>query len=381
MTADKQHVKPSCYRKKNGAVLLGVLGIILLISVIVTLYLESVMTSIRHNTNSDSRQDMRTEALNVLNITLATMRAFETADKAFYSYRQGWTRPLDYVPEYLPPPGLQVKVTIHDETAKLPLNRLNEQQLHFLFEELGFESGDQDELTDCLLDWIDADELKRINGAEKDDYEREYGKEILPSNGIIVSWDEFRLIKGFRENFFDPNGLPNDKMKALKAACSIYHGFPINVNGANELALQSMAKSLNFEADAMLDYIKGPDGIYGTEDDRHFDATVTNPYLPRGSARSFDNRSRLFIIEIEIGEGQRSYRLFAMLAVDSRGNGLTTQTQQGRNTQTTQSGTTNTAQTATDLNETNTYEQNLMSKEQALQIPYRILRLEENLDF
>lgn len=367
---------------KHGAILLGVLGIIALVSIVVVLYMENVIVSIRHNTNVDSRQKMRVEALNALEVTMAVMRTFESIDRAFYSYRQGWDRPLDYAPEYVPENGLEVKVIIHDETTKLPLNRLNETQLRFLFEVLGFESGDCEELTDCLLDWIDSDDLKRLNGAEKDDYEREYGVEIIPSNGIIVSWEEFRLIKGFRELFYDAAGNPNEKMKMLKEACSIYHGFPINLNGANKIALEALGKALNFDDSALIDYIVGSDDIYGTEDDRHFDNTVQNPYIPRGSASSLDNRSRLFIVEIQVGQGERIYRLYAMLATDSRGNGLATQQAQQQNqaTQTNQSSLT-TNQSASDLNETNQYEQDLLSKEQALQIPYRILRLEENMDF
>ena len=45
---------------------------------------------------------------------------------------------------------------------------------------------------------MDQDDLKRLNGAEKEDYDFD-GKDYRPSNEILKDFEELRLIQGFDE--------------------------------------------------------------------------------------------------------------------------------------------------------------------------------------
>ncbi|MEW6261310.1 MAG: hypothetical protein AB1547_15555 [Thermodesulfobacteriota bacterium] len=63
-----------------------------------------------------------------------------------------------------------------------------------------------DELTDALLDWIDADDLVRLNGAEADAY-IEKGLSYVPSDAPFRTMTEMLLVIGMSEEFFWGNPL------------------------------------------------------------------------------------------------------------------------------------------------------------------------------
>lgn len=50
----------------------------------------------------------------------------------------------------------------------------------------GIDVGEADKLTDALLDYRDADELRRINGAERDEYAAAGQAELLRNNNLLV---------------------------------------------------------------------------------------------------------------------------------------------------------------------------------------------------
>lgn len=95
-----------------------------------------------------------------------------------------------------------VTVRIYDHAGKINLLRLSENQLRQLLKkQLGDNQDDKiDELIHAWQDWIDADDLKRTNGAEKEYYER-LKQPYQPRNGILETVEELRLIKGFDEVF------------------------------------------------------------------------------------------------------------------------------------------------------------------------------------
>jgi len=95
-----------------------------------------------------------------------------------------------------------VTVRIYDHAGKINLLRLSENQLRQLLKkQLGDNQTDKiDELVHAWQDWIDADDLKRTNGAEKEYYER-LKQPYQPRNAILETVDELRLIKGFDEVF------------------------------------------------------------------------------------------------------------------------------------------------------------------------------------
>jgi len=96
-----------------------------------------------------------------------------------------------------------ITVRIFDLSSKLNISRLSQQQMQQLFGHILGENDKQiPELVDAWLDWIDQDELKHLNGAEKA-YYKKHNLGYEPRNGPLVTVEELRLIKGLDEVFKD----------------------------------------------------------------------------------------------------------------------------------------------------------------------------------
>lgn len=89
--------------------------------------------------------------------------------------------------------GTDMVITVEDERGKLPLNKLADEQVRALFEELGASGRSLDIQTDALLDWLDDDDETRPNGAEIDYYR---ALRIAPRNGEMRSVEELMLVRG-----------------------------------------------------------------------------------------------------------------------------------------------------------------------------------------
>ncbi|MDX1460098.1 MAG: type II secretion system protein GspK [Xanthomonadales bacterium] len=88
-----------------------------------------------------------------------------------------------------------VEVRITDERGKLDLNAIEEPTLITLFTNHGLEQGEAELLAGAVMDWRDADELERVNGAELPAYE-EAGLEIGPANRPFLMTQELLQVLG-----------------------------------------------------------------------------------------------------------------------------------------------------------------------------------------
>jgi len=97
-----------------------------------------------------------------------------------------------------------VKVRIFDHAGMLNIRRLTVPQWRDLFkQQLGEDNPEKlDALTQCWEDWLDSDDLNRLNGAEKD-YYLTLDPPYNPRNAMPETVEEIRLIKGFDELFKD----------------------------------------------------------------------------------------------------------------------------------------------------------------------------------
>ena len=109
-------------------------------------------------------------------------------------------------------PALQGRVGNHQsyaaritgEGGRLNLNWLvsgeNPQHLELLrrfLESKGIDLNERDHMIDCLLDWVDPDNLVRLNGAETDE-------NYKPANRLLTRLDELRKVKGWGEFTSNP---------------------------------------------------------------------------------------------------------------------------------------------------------------------------------
>ncbi len=97
--------------------------------------------------------------------------------------------------------GGTYSVRLIDEGGKIPLNRADEATLRRVLTNVGVIGDAQDELTDAILDWRDADSMKRLHGAEAEFYEH-LPAPYRPKNGPFDSVDELLLVRGVTRELF-----------------------------------------------------------------------------------------------------------------------------------------------------------------------------------
>jgi general secretion pathway protein K len=118
----------------------------------------------------------------------------------------------------------------------------------------GIDLNERQQMMDCLLDWVDPDNLIRLNGAEE-------SEDYHPANALLTRLDELKKVKGWSE-FTSRPGWDED--------FTLNSSGPVDVAWASRdvmLALPGMNEQL---VDRFLEMRRGPDGIDGTVDDGQF---------------------------------------------------------------------------------------------------------------
>ena len=106
----------------------------------------------------------------------------------------------------------EVRVRIWDEAGKIDLNAAPVELLQGLFRAVSVDQDTADRLADAVLDWRDADDLRRLHGAEDGDY----AAAGLPYGAKDARFDtvgELRLVLGITPEIFD----------AVRGAVTVYH--------------------------------------------------------------------------------------------------------------------------------------------------------------
>jgi len=93
------------------------------------------------------------------------------------------------------------EVTITSEAGKVNINMVTEATLRRIISELGPEGEARDTVTDSILDWIDPDDFRRLNGAEND-YYQSLKEPYKCKNGNLDSIEELFLVRGVTLDLF-----------------------------------------------------------------------------------------------------------------------------------------------------------------------------------
>lgn len=93
------------------------------------------------------------------------------------------------------------RVRFIDESGKINLNRVSEETLRRVFTNLGIEAARRDVLVDSIMDWRDADDLHRANGAESD-YYAGLSPAYSAKNGPLDSLEDLLWIRGMTRELF-----------------------------------------------------------------------------------------------------------------------------------------------------------------------------------
>ena len=168
------------------------------IALVLTLWLTVLLTAIA----GGFAYSMRTEALAAGN-AIGVARARAAADGAIERTAFELTRPRlpgSWLPNGAPHEWTDGEIAIAasatDETAKIDLNAASEILLRGLFTNVGGADPDAAvRLVDAVMDWRDADDLRRPNGAEAADYVAA-GSKVVPANAPFETIGEVSRVLG-----------------------------------------------------------------------------------------------------------------------------------------------------------------------------------------
>ena len=179
-------------RRERGVALVVVMWVAILLTVIASSFIY----------------EARTDALVVRN-TIAMARAEAAADAAvhravFELYRadnapDAWRRDgavRDWSYESIP-----IKVEIRDESGKIDINTAVDPLLRGFLASMGVGAEEVSKLIDAVADWRDADNLKRVDGAEEPEY-RAAGLSYRPANAPFQAIEELQLVLGMRPEIY-----------------------------------------------------------------------------------------------------------------------------------------------------------------------------------
>ena len=149
------------------------------------------------------------------------------------------------------------------EGGRLNLNWIvsgeNPQRLALLrkyLEVKGVDLNERDRMMDTLLDYVDPDDIPRLNGAEA-------GPGYEPRNALLQRIEELKLIPGWEKFTAQPD---------WDADFTLYSSGPIDLAWASREVLLSLPGFNEPIVDRFLELRRGPDQIDGTEDDAVFES-------------------------------------------------------------------------------------------------------------
>ena len=96
----------------------------------------------------------------------------------------------------------EVAISIRDARGLIDINKIQGAVLDTVLAGAGLEQTQRQALVDATLDWRDTDSLKRINGAEDDDYRRA-GLKWAARDGVFSSVEEFRYVLGMTNPLYE----------------------------------------------------------------------------------------------------------------------------------------------------------------------------------
>jgi general secretion pathway protein K len=95
-----------------------------------------------------------------------------------------------------------VNVAIRDASGLLDLNEAGAANIQAVLEAAGVEEAARQQLVDAILDWRDKDTLRRLHGAEDNDY-RHAGLDWGAGDAPFASIDELRYVLGMTPQLFE----------------------------------------------------------------------------------------------------------------------------------------------------------------------------------
>lgn len=152
---------------------------------------------------------------------------------------------------------------IVDESRKINVNKANLPTLKKLFELLGIDSQEAQNLAAAIVDFIDGDSAYSLplGSAEESEYTN-LSEPYNCKNSSLEVIDELLLVNGMRQDLFDK----------IKDFVTIYGDGVVNINTASKEVICALGIEEAI-SDKIIEYRKGQDGIIASVDDNIFTNT------------------------------------------------------------------------------------------------------------
>jgi general secretion pathway protein K len=95
----------------------------------------------------------------------------------------------------------EIRLVMRDETARIDLNTASDALLKGLLLSAGLDEEEANKVLDAILDWRDADDLVRPQGAERDQYEAQ-GLPYIPANAPFQTVAELQSVIGITPELY-----------------------------------------------------------------------------------------------------------------------------------------------------------------------------------
>ena len=186
---------------ESGVILIALLWILTALSVIALSFSRESFVEVAAARNAQSLEDSYFIARAGIATTIYQLMQKQSLPVVRRAALQAVPDPIDLGIVTGTLGGGTYQVDIQDESGKINLNTVSEQQLRRLVEAVGISKEDGDIIVDSILDWRDADKMHHLNGAE-DDY---YQTLIPPYNAKDSKFDaieELLLVRGVTPTYF-----------------------------------------------------------------------------------------------------------------------------------------------------------------------------------
>jgi general secretion pathway protein K len=181
------------------------------------------------------------------------------------------------------------------------LQREDRETFRRIFRNWGLTLPQCDAVIDCMLDWVDADDFKHINGAES----KAYGRNGMPFNRPFRSIEEMSMVRGME--------LVEQAYPDWRSWFSVYATGLLDVTEARPEIVSAVTDADISRAQNLRARKLGRDGINNTEDDEKMDMSSALAYLgfpatavaQMSSIISVNSTTKRIVVRVRVGDLDR----------------------------------------------------------------------------
>ncbi len=188
------------------------------------------------------------------------------------------------------------KIKIYDTGRKINLLSIDENVINRVLFNIGLDKKVVPVASDSYLDWIDRDDFKRLNGAEKYYYIFEKKAAYEPRNSVsIQDIEELRLIRGF-ENYYS----------RLKDYFFVYPKGSANIYAVDKKVLMALLGITEEQANQILSIREKEQKFKGLEG-------TLQGYIPALSEYISSFPNSIYEIYIETSRGEAKEKVYSII--------------------------------------------------------------------